>query len=353
MSDKRGILVVLTVLMAISTVSVVFGAISPHQKLMVKRAAELDAYRNMAERIMGLKMSSETTVVNFTAESDEIATSIDHFIKGLRVDDEQTTWYDDGTCEVAVEVTLSKVINELKATADKYYKGGKWTEHAFDEIEAHTEDRILIEYGSGAVRENSVIADPKGVLVVMELANPRDKRIALPEIFTKYPARNRLMAKRIAKVDAYRKLVERIYGLRISSKTTVLDYDNDLSSDQIRGMIMHEIKGMKVDEVRYQADGIVEVQASLTLKQVVKTLKKVCNEYYGKTGKRIKSDKFEEIEKETRRRTLVVVGMGAVAGSGKETLTTSGMNRRAARSTIRRNFVTTIIVEEPTVIEIK
>lgn len=347
---KSRFLVVMLVALA---VSVAFGAISPHQKLMAKRAAELDAYRNMAERVMGLKLSSDTTVLDFVTESDDIATSMDHFIKGLRLDDKQIAWYDDGTCEVAVEVTLSKVIKELKTSVDKYYKGGKWTEHTFDNINTYTKERVLTEYGSGAVRENTILVEPLTVPVVMELTNPRDKRMVLPAIYKKYPARNRLMAKRIATVDAYRKLIERIYGQRITSKTTVLDYDNNLSSDQIRAMLVNELKGMKVDEVRYQSDGIVEVQASLTLKQVVKTLRKVCDEYYNETGKRIKTDKFDEIEKQTKRRTLVVLGMGAVTGRGIGTQSTSGMQAQPGRAGIRKKTETTIIVEEPEVIEIK
>jgi hypothetical protein len=350
MLNKSRFLVVLAVLMVSS---VVFGAIAPHQKLMAKRAAELDAYRNMAERIMGLKISSETHVLDFVVLSDEIKTSMDHFIKGLRIDDKLTTWYDDGTCEVVVEVTLSKVIKELKTTVDRFYKGDKWTEKSFDEVNTYTEKRVLTEYGSGAVSATSVVAEYHGVPIVMELTNPRDKRITLPAIYKKYPARNRLMAKRIATVDAYRKLIERIYGLQITSKTTVRDYDSDLSSDHIRGLLNQEIKGLKVEEIRYQADGIVEVQASLTLKQVVKTLKKVCDDYYDQTGKKIKSNKFEEIENQTKRRTIAVMGMGAISGSGKGTQSTSGMQGQSSGSRVLKNTVTTIIIEEPEVIEIK
>lgn len=350
MLSKCRFLVVMTVLIA---ASLVFGSVSPNQKLMAKRAAELDAYRNMAERIMGLKISSETTVLDFVSVSDEITSSMDHFIKGLRVDDEQTAWYDDGSCEVAVEVTLSNVINELKSTVDKFYKGGKWTEHTFDNINTHTEERVLTEYGSGAVRQNSVISEYQGVPIVMELTNPRDKRITLPAIYSKYPARYRLMAKRLATVDAYRKLIERIYGQRISSKTTVRDFDINLSSDHMRVILTNEIKGMRIDEVRYQADGVVEVQASLTLKQVVKTLKKVCDEYYSKTGKRIKTDKFEEIEKQTKRRTIVVMGMGAVSGNSIATQSTSGIRRQSGGSDLRNETHTTIIIEKPVVIKIK
>lgn len=346
---KIGILVMLMVI-ALGSMSAL-AALPPHQKLMAKRAAEIDGYRNMTERIMGLEISSESKVVDFMGESDKIATSMDHFIKGLRIVEDKTSWYDDGSCEVVVEVTLSRVIKELQTSCDKYYKGKKWDTTSFLQIKMRTEKRVLSEIGSAAVRLESTIAEPETVPVVLDFLNPRDRRIDLPAIYKKYPAKNRLMAKRIATVDAYRKLAERIYGLRVSAKTTVADFDVNMSSDIVRGKLNHYLKGMKVDEVRYQEDGIIEVQVSLTIKQVVKTLKRVCDEYYNETGKRIKTETFEEISKQTRRKTIPVLGMGAVTGSSNETQSTSGMQEQSTGQI--KKTTTTIIVEEPEVIEIK
>ena len=333
-------------------VGIASAALPPHQKLMAKRAAELDAYRNMTERIMGLRIDSDSTVVNFVGESDRIATSMDHFIKGLRIDDDQTSWYDDGTCEVVVEVSLSKVIKELKTSYDKYYKGrGKWKTKSFEKIKTYTEKRVLTEIGVGAVRRTSLIPEPETVPVVLDFMNPRDKHISLPAIYSRYPPKNRLMAKRIATVDAYRKLAERIYGLRIRAQTTVRDFDVNMSSDIIRGRLNHHLKGMRIDEVRYQEDGIVEVQVSLTLKQIVTVLKLVCDEYYNETGKRIKSKLLKEITKHADRKTITVLGMGAITGKSNETQSTSGMQGQPTGRGTRTT--TTIIIEEPEVIEIK
>jgi len=329
----------------------VFAALPPHQKLMAKRAAEIDAYRNMTERIMGLEIRSDSKVIDFVGESDRIATSMQHFIKGLRIIEDKTSWYDDGSCEVVVEVTLSKVVKELQSSCDKYYKGGKWDTKSFVQIKTRTEKRILAEIGSGAVRPQSTIAEPETVPVVLDFLNPRDKHIELPAIYKKYPAKNRLMAKRIATVDAYRKLAERVYGLKISAKTTVADFDVNMSSDVIKSKLNHYIKGMKIDEIRYQEDGIVEVQVSLTIKQVVKTLKRVCDEYFNETGKKIKTETFKEISKQTNRKTITVLGMGAVTGSSNGTQSTSGTQGQSTGRVERTT--TTIIVEEPEVIEIK
>ena len=340
--------VVLLVLVVACTT--VMAGVSPAAKLNARRAAEIDGYRKMTERIMGLKLSSNTCVRDFVAESDQIITHMDHFIKGIRIDEDQTTFYSDGTCEVVVEVTLSKVITELKTSCDKYCKGGKWRSTSFESIKTYTKDSVLEEIGSGAVRENSVIAEPASVPIVMEVVNPRDKQIDLPAIYSKYPAKNRLMAKRIATVDAYRKLAERIYGLRITADTTVRDFDVNMSSDVVRGLLEHELRGMRVDEVRYQPDGIVEVQVSLTLEQVITTLKTVSDKYYSKTGRLIKSEKFEDIKKETKHKTITALGMGAVSGTSQDRVSTSGMQGSPIEGT-ETTTTTTIKKEGPEVIK--
>lgn len=343
---KVGILGVAVVWMA---VSVGFAGISPQQKVMAKRAAEVDAYRNMAERIMGLRVTSETTVRDFVTESDKIALSMDHFVKGLAIDDSKTIWLSDGSCEVVVEVTLSKVVQELQTTCDQYYKGDKWTKVIFEKMTTHTQERTLTEVGSGAVRDSSIIPEPKSVPVVMQLINPRDRETDLPAIYSQYPAKNRLMAKRIATADAYRKLAERVYGLRINATTTVNDF---IGEDVIRTKLEQELCGVKVTDVRYQEDGIVEVQVTMTIKQVVSTIKKVLDEYYNETGKKIKSESFEEVEKANKYRTIAVIGMGSVDQQSAPQTPPSTGDIEATRGG-RRTVTVEIIAEGPEVIEIK
>ena len=354
MLENKGLAVMVAVFMVLGMAAVETGAvIPPHQKLMAKRAAELDAYRNMAERIMGLRVTSSSMVSNFVGESDRIRTSMDHFIKGLRIDDEQTAWYDDGSCEVVVEVTLAKVISELQKSCDAYYNGEEWTRQKFEKMTSYTTERVLTEYGAAQVRPESVIADPQETPIFMQPTGPRDRHIELPEIYQKYPAKNRLMAVRIARVDAYRKLVERIYGMHITANTTVRDIDVNFSEDRIRTSLDHTLRGMKVEDVRYQPDGIVEVQVSLTLKQVISTLKHVCDEYYSETGKKIKTEKFTEIEKQTKRRTVTALGMGAITGEGTATETSGSFKNDQPETGRVRKTEVKIIEESPEVIEIK
>ena len=346
MRTGRNIVVLAIVLVITFGSTASWAKLPPHQKVMAKRAAELDAYRNIAERILGLKVSTETTVRDFVGVSDRIALSLDKFIKGIRIDDEKTVWYDDGSCEVVAEVTLSKVVTELKKSCDEYYDGKKWKKETLEEIKKFTKERVISVVGSAAVRDTTQIVEPTTQPVVMPILNPRDRQIELPEIWKKYTAKNRLAARRIAQADAYRKLVERIYGLNLTATTSVKDFVE--VNDKIQTAVTHQLKGFKVKDVRYQPDGIIEVQMSVTLKRVTTILKKVYDEHYD--GKDLNKDRFEEIEKKAKRRTVTVIGMG---GLKTETETTAEPDEDKSRGYHRRTETTEIIDESPDLIEIK
>src|SRR5688500_9682192 len=58
--------------------------LSPQQKAMSRRAAQLDAYRLLAERIYGLRVTSDTTVRDFVTEDDRIKTHVEALLRGAR-----------------------------------------------------------------------------------------------------------------------------------------------------------------------------------------------------------------------------------------------------------------------------
>jgi len=70
-----------------------------------ERAANLDAMRNLLETVKGVRIDSQTTVVNFTTQSDVINSRIEGFVKGARVI--KTKYLSDGGVEVIIEVPIS------------------------------------------------------------------------------------------------------------------------------------------------------------------------------------------------------------------------------------------------------
>jgi len=294
----------------------------PQEKLMAKRAAELDAYRLLAERILGLEIRAATSVRDFVTEDDRIATALDHFIKGVRLG--QPRYFNDGTCEVDAEVTIEQVVTTLKKACDEYYRGGKWTKDSFEDVDRRTERKIIAVTGCGAVRPQTVIPDPAQEAIVPALAARRPMEIRLPEIYRRYPPAERLKAKRAAELDAYRKLMERIYGLQITSNSFVRDFVTE--HDGIRACLDGHLVGARTMEVRYGPDGVVEVVMEVTIEQVITQVKRTCDEVY-KGGKWTK-DSFEDIRKYTERKVIGVVGTGALDTAGQGAAPGGGVEGR-------------------------
>ncbi len=71
------------------------------------------------------------------------------------------------------------------------------------------------------------------------------------------------MAKRAAKMDALRNLLEQAYGVTISSSSSVRDFV--LQNDSVRARVDAYIKGAKIVDERYLQDGSVEVDMEITL----------------------------------------------------------------------------------------
>ena len=87
------------------------------KRIRAKRIAELDAYSNMAKRILGVKLNSNTTVRDLALKSDRIQNSICATLKGLNL---TAVNYGDKTCEVTVQLKVRRVIETLTTIARKH-----------------------------------------------------------------------------------------------------------------------------------------------------------------------------------------------------------------------------------------
>jgi hypothetical protein len=89
-----------------------YGAINPKAKgqskvqlrLMSIRASRLDAYRAMAERVYGTKLSGSSTVRDLVVQNDSFRTYVDTFIHGARVVSSDVL--EDGSVETILEMVI-------------------------------------------------------------------------------------------------------------------------------------------------------------------------------------------------------------------------------------------------------
>jgi hypothetical protein len=117
----------------------------------------------------------------------------------------------------------------------------------------------------------------------------------------------KLLAKRSAEADAFRKLAEMVYGLQINSRTYVQDFVTE--SDQIRSDVDAFVQGVRLGEPIFYDDGSCEVPAEVTVAKVVETLREAHSRHY--KGSSVKSSDFESMSRRIEKQVLKVIGMGA------------------------------------------
>ncbi|SFW35788.1 LPP20 family lipoprotein [Selenomonas ruminantium] len=87
-------------------------AVNPAQaRMLARRAAVVDGYRQLAEAVQGVNVDAETTVENMMVTSDVIKTKVNAMIKGARVIAESVT--PDGGYQVTMEVSMFGVSNSV------------------------------------------------------------------------------------------------------------------------------------------------------------------------------------------------------------------------------------------------
>ena len=74
------------------------------KRLLARRAAVVDGYRQIAEIINGVRVNSETVVKDFVTESDTIRTQVSALVKGARIGEPR--FLSDGAVEVDVRVPM-------------------------------------------------------------------------------------------------------------------------------------------------------------------------------------------------------------------------------------------------------
>ena len=85
-------------------------------RALAKRAAILDAQRNLAEQVAGVQVTAESSMRDLEVEYDIVKTQVAAIIKGMHVVGEPT-WYEDGSCEVTLEMPLFGANNSVAEAA--------------------------------------------------------------------------------------------------------------------------------------------------------------------------------------------------------------------------------------------
>lgn len=241
----------------------------PRERLKATRAAELDADRLLVERLYGIQVDSNTTVGDLAMHDDSIAGIAGASLVGALTVGEPE-YFDDGRVEVVKAVKIEQVVETIRRkTKEKLRADGSSETVAFDEkTELATEGKVLDVMGNAAL---------PGSL-----------------------GHQKIMAKRAAELDAYRRLAQRLMDIRIDSKTTVRDAC--LENDEIVANLSQLVKGAEPTSIRYLDDGSCEVELRVTKRDIVRA---VSNSQKGKA----KTTRIEDAIKED---TYVETGRGTM-----------------------------------------
>jgi len=295
-------------------------------KLLAMRAARADGIRKLAERIKGLKITSQTTVQDFVTESDTIQTALNTHLMGMK--EVSVKYLEDDSCEVVMEIKLSQVIATLKTIHASHYKGNKIKARDFQQMSTTNKITVIRETGSGVPRPE-LIQDP----LVPPAAGATQATFsgasaAARKYWAQYcTARGRLMAERAARADAMRKLAERIKGLRITSNTTVQDFVTE--SDEIRTRVNTYIRGMKEVGRRYHKDElIVEVEMQIKLRQFYLSLKSWTSTHL--RGNNVRLRQVEDAVVRSKDTVITETGMGIPPEAYLKTAATVTIRRTVA-----------------------
>ncbi len=302
-----GAWLVSSVLGASGTTAAQTPAEGAQRKLLARRAAEADCYRKLAESVHGIQINSETYVRDFMAESDEIRSAVDRFITGVRLGSPR--YYDDGTCEVDAELSVSKLVTRLKEFHAAHYRGRSVKIVDIQTLEERVKTTLIRVTGSGAPRQDLPPELPEGTdaAITPNVLSIHDPRLEIPPIWKAVGGQARLLAQRAAQIDAMRKLLERIKGLRLTSDTLVRDFVAE--SDEIRARADGVVLGAAVvGKYLHHDELIAEVTMEVPIETVITRVKELHSEYYH--GGKVTTTDITNIKKSVRRDMIRATGSG-------------------------------------------
>lgn len=248
---------------AVADMPAIWQSVPTAKRLQYLRAAELDATRILAERIMGISLDGKTTVKNLAAADDTVKGVLAATLKGVKTVG-KPTYHEDGRVEVIRAVKtrtlVESVVQKLSSKASTVVR-----ETVTEEIDA---------LGNAAIPGSDGHA--------------------------------RVMAKRAAELDVYRRLSERVAGVEITADSTLRDFA--VENDEIKAGMSNLIKSAEILSISYLDDNSAEVTAKLKVGPLVRLITKTVSA----SGKVLKSEeKTEQLEIEE-------TGAGAAPSAGEK-----------------------------------
>ncbi len=150
-------------------------------RMMARRAAVVDGYRQLAEAVQGVNVDAETTVENMMVTSDVIKTRVNAMIKGARVVAESVT--PDGGYQVTMEVGMFGVSNSIaQAVMPKPEKKAAFPEPVASVAPAAPSVTVNVNVGVNAGTTAQPTAPAVPQVVVPSVPTPSVPSVSAPQM---------------------------------------------------------------------------------------------------------------------------------------------------------------------------
>ena len=256
----------------------------PRERLKAVRAAELDGDRLLIERVYGMKVDANTTVNDLALDNDQIGNAVRATLVGA-INVGEPEFLADGQVQVVRAVKIQEIIETLERAMKR---------------------KILSDGSMKTVSDTSNTTRKVNDKVIDVMGNA-----ALPGS----EGHAKVMAKRAAELDAYRRLAGRMMGVTISGTTTVKDFC--LDNDKVVAALSQTLKAATPTAIKYKSDGSCAVTMEIKVADIIRTTRRLMNSGGEKT----------EIKDEIETRTFSETGMGTMHPVGEtkteETVTES------------------------------
>ena len=211
----------------------------PQQRLKALRAAELDGDRLLCERVYGLMIDADTSVQDLALENDAIKGAVDATLVGA-ITQGDPVYKDDGQ----VQVIRAIKIREITDTLNRVIRGKKLEDGSYvttsdsSKVNRDVKDKVIDVMGNGALPNSE--------------------------------GQQKIMAKRAAEMDAYRRLAGRMMGVKIQGETTVKDFA--LQNDKIVAALSQTLKAATPTAIKYnKSDGSCSVTMEVKTSDIIRT----------------------------------------------------------------------------------
>jgi len=249
--------------------------VPPGARLMAKRSAEIDAYRKMGERLKGVRISSNTIVKDFIAESDEIRSAFNSFIRGGQFIG-KPRYKAEGVVEVTLRIRQDRLIQTLSRICESKYYGMEWQPGQFRKCSNSTPQVIQV-VGTGVPPRRNSRFPAKKMAYVPDWATRtlQVTGIGSPPAYFSDAQEAAIVTIRAAEHDAYRQLTIQIMRLKVRGSVTIRDYA--AKNRKIQGKLRKFIEGARKRRKRFLSGGRVELKMELSLDPLWQIISRVIN----------------------------------------------------------------------------